>query len=185
MLFSRLCEKINVNNENDVASLFENLASNFAGIVQYNKDNRPKSPTHNITIDVVCDVMMDREKGVPVHRLAMVNDMLLAASNQTCLDYTYKKMIQDMSNTTWDSSVAEGGNVYYKKKKKNLFFEHVFVYKTANLLLIVNVAGRQWTYQTCVEFGFFQTSSMTEEIFSNKFPVDFFTKQCTDIFGSK
>lgn len=101
-------------NEDDVASLFENLASNFAGIVQYNKDNRPKSPTHNITIDVVCDVMMDRAKGVPVHRLALVNDMLLAATNQTCLDYTYKKMIHDISNTTWGSSTAEGGNVQCK-----------------------------------------------------------------------
>lgn len=149
----RLCDKINVTNEDDVASLFENLASNFAGIVQYNKDNRPKSPTHNITIDVVCDVMMNREKGVPVHRLALVNDMLLNATNQTCLDYTYKKMIYDMRNTTWESSMAEG--------------------------------GRQWTYQTCVEFGFFQTSSMTRDIFSNKFPVEFFTKQCADIFGSK
>lgn len=149
----RLCDKINVSNGDDVASLFENLASNFAGVVQYNKDNRPRSPTNNITIDVVCDVMMDQQKGVPVHRLALVNDMLLSASNQTCLDYTYEKTVQQLSNTSWDSVMAEG--------------------------------GRQWTYQTCVEFGFFQTSSMTQDLFSDKFPVDFFTRQCTDIFGSK
>ncbi|KAK3914100.1 Putative serine protease, partial [Frankliniella fusca] len=149
----RLCDNINVSNGDDVASLYENLASNFAGVVQYNKDNRPRSPTNNITIDVVCDVMVDRQKGTPVHRLALVNEMLLKASNQTCLDYTYEKMIRQLSNTSWDSVMAEG--------------------------------GRQWTYQTCVEFGFFQTSSMTQDLFSDKFPVDFFTRQCSDIFGSK
>ena len=54
-------------------------------------------------------------------------------------------------------------------------------------VLCVNcqITGRQWTYQTCVEFGFFQTSSLTQEIFSSKFPVEFFTKQCADIFGPK
>lgn len=111
--FFRLCDKINVSKDDDVASLFENLASNFAGIVQYNKDNRPKSPTHNITIDVVCDVMVDRKKGTPVHRLALVNDMLLTASNQTCLDYTYENMVKQLSNTSWDSTMAEGGTYYF------------------------------------------------------------------------
>lgn len=45
--------------------------------------------------------------------------------------------------------------------------------------------GRQWTYQTCTEFGFFQTSSYQPQIFGDKFPVDFFVKQCEDIFGPK
>ena len=107
-----MCDKINVSKVDDVASLFENLASNFAGIVQYNKDNRPRSPTNNITIDVVCDVMMDRTKGVPVHRLALVNDMLLSASNQSCLDYTYESLISQLNNTSWNSTVAEGGNFF-------------------------------------------------------------------------
>lgn len=39
-----------MNNTLDVANLFENLASNFAGVVQYNKDN---SPHATITIDQV------------------------------------------------------------------------------------------------------------------------------------
>lgn len=45
--------------------------------------------------------------------------------------------------------------------------------------------GRQWTYQTCVEFGFFQSSSYQPQIFGNKFPVDFYIQECEDIFGSK
>ncbi|PSN56520.1 hypothetical protein C0J52_14786 [Blattella germanica] len=45
--------------------------------------------------------------------------------------------------------------------------------------------GRQWTYQTCTEFGFFQTSSVSSDLFGNEFPVDFFIQQCSDIFGKR
>ena len=45
--------------------------------------------------------------------------------------------------------------------------------------------GRQWTYQTCVEFGFFQSSDLKSQPFGQYFPVDFFIQQCADIFGPK
>lgn len=44
--------------------------------------------------------------------------------------------------------------------------------------------GRQWTYQTCTEFGFYQTSDNETLLFGNRFPVDFFYDQCVDIFGA-
>jgi len=31
--------------------------------------------------------------------------------------------------------------------------------------------GRQWTYQTCVEFGFFQSSDDARQPFGNNFPT--------------
>lgn len=31
--------------------------------------------------------------------------------------------------------------------------------------------GRQWTYQTCVEFGFFQSSDDDQQPFGNNFPA--------------
>ncbi|XP_028402070.1 putative serine protease K12H4.7 [Dendronephthya gigantea] len=43
--------------------------------------------------------------------------------------------------------------------------------------------GRQWTYQTCTEFGFYQTSDSTKQPFGNLFPLKFSIKQCMDIFG--
>ncbi|KAJ9590370.1 hypothetical protein L9F63_016607 [Diploptera punctata] len=43
--------------------------------------------------------------------------------------------------------------------------------------------ARQWFYQTCTEFGFYQTSSLTIDIFGNEFPLDFFVQQCADVFG--
>lgn len=41
----------------------------------------------------------------------------------------------------------------------------------------------QWTYQTCNEFGFYQTSDKKEKLFGDRFPIDFFIKQCTDFYG--
>lgn len=45
--------------------------------------------------------------------------------------------------------------------------------------------GRQWTYQTCTEFGFFQSSDSSKQPFGNLFPLKVSIKQCIDIFGSK
>lgn len=45
------------------------------------------------------------------------------------------------------------------------------------------ITGIQWTYQTCNEFGFYQTSDKKERIFGDRFPLVFFVKQCTDIYG--
>lgn len=45
--------------------------------------------------------------------------------------------------------------------------------------------SRQWTYQTCTEFGFYQTSDNKSLIFGDRFPVAFFIQQCEDIYGKK
>eukprot|EP00052_Salpingoeca_macrocollata_P022923 m.200418 g.200418 ORF g.200418 m.200418 type:complete len:488 (+) comp21914_c0_seq3:1189-2652(+) len=42
--------------------------------------------------------------------------------------------------------------------------------------------GRQWTYQTCTEFAYFQSSETTQSYFGN-FPVSLFAQQCQDVFG--
>lgn len=146
----QLCDPIekSIDNELDIANLYESIAGDFAGVVQYNKDNRAGSV---ISIDDVCDLMTNQTIGPPVTRLGAVNKLILKATNQTCLDYKYDKMIEGMRNVSWDAETAEG--------------------------------GRQWTYQTCTEFGFYQTSSDPESVFGDKFPLDFFIRQCKDIFG--
>ncbi|XP_055844315.1 putative serine protease K12H4.7 [Episyrphus balteatus] len=146
----QLCDPIekSIENKLDISNLFENIAGNFAGVVQYNKDN---SPHAGKTIDDVCDVMVNETLGTPVQRLAEVNRMLLKDSGEKCLDYKYDKMIVEMQNTTWDEDKAM----------------------------------RQWTYQTCNEFGFYQTSTQKDSLFTDRFPVDFFIRQCMDIFSEK
>uniref|UniRef100_A0A8C5M7A6 Serine protease K12H4.7 n=1 Tax=Leptobrachium leishanense TaxID=445787 RepID=A0A8C5M7A6_9ANUR len=43
--------------------------------------------------------------------------------------------------------------------------------------------GRQWLYQTCTEFGFFQTTDSVSQPFSG-FNISYFIQQCRDIFAS-
>lgn len=97
--------------------------------------------------------MVNTTIGTPVDRLAEVNRVLLEQSKEKCLDYKYDKMLNEMRNTSWSASVAEG--------------------------------MRQWTYQTCTEFGFYQTSDDQNLIFGDRFPVEFFIQQCEDIYGKK
>lgn len=46
-----------------------------------------------------------------------------------------------------------------------------------------NAAGRSWTYQTCIEFGFYQTGSAANQPFSKTVTLDWYLKQCRDIFN--
>ncbi|KAG5887034.1 hypothetical protein JTB14_029993 [Gonioctena quinquepunctata] len=151
----KLCDPIgeNVKNSLDVSNLFATLAENFAGIAQYNKDNRESNRKHNVTLDDLCNVMVNQDVGPQIARLAAVNDIILNITNQTCLDYKYDEMIAEMRNVSWEGNTAEG--------------------------------GRQWTYQTCTEFGFYQTSDYKPQIFGDRFPLDFSIQQCSDIFGEK
>nr|KAF7435023.1 hypothetical protein H0235_003214 [Vespula pensylvanica] len=137
----------------DISNLYETIVSNFAGIVQYNKDNRNNSRMANLTIDDACNILLNEKIGIPIDRLAYISNMILNASKEKCLDFRYDKMIHELRDVTWDSEGAEG--------------------------------GRQWIYQTCTEFGFFQTSTARPNLFSEMFPVEFFIQQCIDIFGPR
>lgn len=111
----KLCDPVEqrINNTLDISNLFASLADNFAGIAQYNKDNRISQKKHNVTLDTLCDVMLNQALGTPVDRLAKINDLILEISNETCLDYNYDKMINELKNVSWDSEQAEGGDHFY------------------------------------------------------------------------
>ncbi|KAF0983855.1 hypothetical protein FDP41_007770 [Naegleria fowleri] len=46
-----------------------------------------------------------------------------------------------------------------------------------------NSAGRAWTYQTCVEFGYYQDAVGDKQPFSTKITLQYFLQQCSEIFG--
>ncbi|XP_066146398.1 putative serine protease F56F10.1 isoform X1 [Euwallacea fornicatus] len=153
-----LCDPLeaSIGNEQDIANFFSTLADNFAGIAQYNKDNRLSTKgtaLGNITLDTVCNIMNNNSEVKEINRLATFNKLMLDATNQTCLDFMYSKMISEIKNISFDAATSEG--------------------------------SRQWTFQTCNEFGFYQSSDKKPQVFSDKFPVDFSIKQCEDIFGAK
>lgn len=45
------------------------------------------------------------------------------------------------------------------------------------------VGGRQWIYQTCNEFGWYQTSDSPKQPFGKGFGLKFSAKICSDVFG--
>ncbi|XP_050530553.1 putative serine protease K12H4.7 [Daktulosphaira vitifoliae] len=147
----KLCDPLEVNNKIDLWSLFANLASNFADIIQYYRSNRlGATSTNKPTLDSLCDIMTNKLILSPLDRYALVNEKILNFNSQNCTDYTFNNLVKTYKNVSWKSDAATG--------------------------------SRQWTYQMCTEFGFFQTSSQEESIFG-KFPLDLFIKLCSSVYG--
>ncbi|CAD5235190.1 unnamed protein product [Bursaphelenchus xylophilus] len=46
-------------------------------------------------------------------------------------------------------------------------------------------AARSWIWQTCNEFGYFQTTSFEKNIFGVGTPVDYYRKICSDVYGPR
>lgn len=68
--YFRLCNPIDRKNKKDVATLFEGLADNIAGIVQYNKNNRfYQNPEGALaTLETLCDIMVNKSILSPVRK---------------------------------------------------------------------------------------------------------------------
>ena len=83
------------------------LAGLFAGVVQYNGDNRAfeGATNTNITIDVVCDTLT-KSGSDPLTQWAAVNQML---SGTQCTSFNYSEMIMAMRDTSLTAPAAEGG----------------------------------------------------------------------------
>ncbi|XP_058831051.1 thymus-specific serine protease-like [Topomyia yanbarensis] len=45
-------------------------------------------------------------------------------------------------------------------------------------------AMRPWTYQTCAEYGWYQTSGSENQIFGSGFPVDLYIQICADLYDN-
>ncbi|KAL3276152.1 hypothetical protein HHI36_020871 [Cryptolaemus montrouzieri] len=124
----RLCDPLEslMNEQKHMSNFWDTLANNFAGVVQYNKDNRiDQTAAGKITIDDVCGIMVNQSLGTPVDRLAAVSNLLLDANNETCLDYNYDKMIEEMRNITWNDD-GVSFSLFHKKTLKFLSFLSLF-----------------------------------------------------------
>ncbi|KAF6207781.1 hypothetical protein GE061_016229 [Apolygus lucorum] len=112
-------------------------------------------------VDDICDIMVDESYGSLIDRYAAVNSLILdrltrcSQKSSSCLPYVgYKKLLDNLKNVSYS---FEGNG------------------KT--------IGGRQWTYQTCTEFGYFQTSSTMEQLFGPSISLKYHVDFCQDIFG--
>jgi len=55
------------------------------------------------------------------------------------------------------------------------------IQQLANDSLAAQNGDRQWTYQTCTEFGYFQTTDSPNQPFGNLVPLTFWTNMCADL----
>lgn len=96
-----------------MSNLYESLAENFAGVAQYNGDNRQfEGISSNLTLDSLCAIMVNENLGTPVKRYSLVNMEILEKNYKKCLDYKYDNLVADLSQTDWHSKAAKsGGNI--------------------------------------------------------------------------
>ncbi|XP_043926183.1 putative serine protease K12H4.7 [Protopterus annectens] len=148
-----LCEVLDIDSDMDSGAFLEALAGNFMNVVQYNEDNRAFEGVlgTNITIKVLCDLMA-ASKNSPYSGYIAVSNLMLATFGLKCLDASYKKFLEDMTNVSWDGPAAGG--------------------------------ERQWIYQTCTEFGFYQSTDSPNQPFTG-FPLKYHLQQCLDVYGAE
>lgn len=150
-----LCDDVNITNKLDIANLYAVLAGNFEGVVQYNKDNRA----------------FEGAKGTEITIDTLCNTM---DKNQS------RAVIQRYADV--NSLLLR---VYEQKCQDFAYSSMISDLKKTEWTKDSSEGGRQWTYQTCTEFGYYQTSDFQGQPFGHEFPLSFFVQQCQDIFGQK
>ncbi|CDQ79231.1 unnamed protein product [Oncorhynchus mykiss] len=154
LFHSLLCSKLQIQSEKDRAYILDALADNIMNTVQYNNDNREFEHVldTNCTIKTVCGVMSDASLGDPYYRFA-------AFVRLRTITHLLKPCVKDL---TYDANLQDLRNTSYSGPHGG--------------------GGRQWTYQTCTEFGYFQTTDSPNQPFGG-FGLQYHVEQCQDIFN--
>ncbi|XP_071328023.1 thymus-specific serine protease isoform X1 [Trachinotus anak] len=194
-----LCSKLQIQTEMDAAYFLETLAGSFMDVVQYNEDNRGFEGVMgtNITIKVLCGVMGDTSLGEPYARYAAVARLMMDTFLIKCLDASYSTYLRDMTNTSWEGPAAGGVAGNYSKTgfglmsgrtgvgslgQEVVFFSKALWTRLHKLPQLRPLFWRQWVYQTCTEFGFYQSTDSPNQPFTG-FPLVYHVKQCADFYN--
>ncbi|XP_058458574.1 thymus-specific serine protease-like [Malaya genurostris] len=64
------------------------------------------------------------------------------------------------------------------------YYETIYYYRNTSWDHGANRgAMRPWLYQTCAEYGWYQTSGSENQIFGSGFPVEFYLRMCSDLYN--
>lgn len=135
------CEQLT---SEDHIEFVSDLADIFMGAVQYNKE----TPMYNIA--AFCNIMTNNSLGTTYNRLILAVKKYMEGMCLPCMDYSYKKSLADLKNTT---------------------------------ISPVGVGMRQWYYQTCTEFGYYQTCEDESCPFSRLMTLEAQLDICAKVFG--
>ena len=169
-----------------MSNLYESLIGNFEDIVQYNKDNKAfEGGKHdNVTIETLCDIMAGGDTTHDEEKIKEMSEFDEMASflKETFLNRFDREAPKKKTSLEYFADVNE---LYLKIHDQECFdvgYDDM-IKDLREVSFNKNIGGRQWIYQTCTEFGWYQSSDQPGHPFTDRFPVQFSEKQCADIFG--
>ncbi|CAP38389.2 Protein CBR-PCP-3 [Caenorhabditis briggsae] len=140
--------------DTDQHYFFSNIYGNFQGAVQYSGDNT--GPYANgYGIPDMCKFMTN-DSNTPLNNIVQFNEYMTVFYNNG-RNYT-------------------GTDNKYQDMIDSLVHAQESGPESAASLL--------WTWQTCNEFGYFQSADTGNGIFGSPTPVNMFVQMCMDVFGS-
>ncbi|XP_018411561.1 PREDICTED: putative serine protease K12H4.7 [Nanorana parkeri] len=149
-----LCKPLEINSKMDLAFLLDTIAEYIMDIVQYNNDNREFEGVKNTNITI-----------------QVVCDIMANESWGSPYD-RYVEVLHTIIKATQEKCI-EASYQTYVQDMRDCRWEGA-----------ASTGGRQWMYQTCTEFGYFQSSDSTSQPFSG-FPLSYHIQQCADIYCSE
>ncbi|XP_044147738.1 putative serine protease K12H4.7 [Bufo gargarizans] len=147
-----LCEFLIIRTKMDQAFLLDTIAEYISDIVQYNNDNRE----------------FEGVKGGNI-TIQVVCDIM---SNES-FGSPYDRLVEVIQRImkAREEKCIEANYQQFVNDMNDIHWEGS-----------PSSGGRQWMYQTCTEFGYFQSSDSVSQPFSG-FPLSYHVQQCADIYG--
>ncbi|XP_074154690.1 putative serine protease K12H4.7 isoform X2 [Sminthopsis crassicaudata] len=158
----RLCEKVILDSEEKISYFLETLKSRISFLVQYNKE-RPLNQNqmnHNFGQITTVDITLDY--------FCQVMTTKSLGTPYERYAYFFIKNLKAYQFPCWNSSY----------ENFLAFMRHSEWNREAAK------GARQWLYQTCTEFGFFQTTDSKHQPFLGV-PMSFYIDKCNKIFDLK
>ncbi|XP_068441238.1 thymus-specific serine protease [Clinocottus analis] len=147
-----LCSKLQIENKMDSAYFLEMLAGNFMDVVQYNEDNRGFEGAVGTNITI---------------------KLLCGVMADASLGDPYARYAA-VARLMMDAFSIKCLNTGYESYRRDM--------TDASWDGPAAGGGRQWVYQTCTEFGFFQSTDSPNQPFSG-FPLPYHVQQCADFYN--
>ncbi|XP_064615580.1 thymus-specific serine protease-like [Liolophura sinensis] len=152
-----LCEPMTTVNKQDIANVFSTMASYVGEVVQFNNGARQFEGIKgwNYGIKEFCTDMSSDDP--------YAGDPI----------YRYSRFLSARLGNSGKTCLEHR----YSRVRENL--------KDTDWDSDVAKGERQWLYQSCTQFGFFQTSESNNQPFGSNFPDSYFLQMCKDVFNTE
>lgn len=140
-------------NQDDVALLAEALAGNFMGVVQYNRDNT---------------AFEGRPNDITITDLC---DIMANSSLGTPLE-RYAAVNDLLLQSSGEETVGANFSEMVEDMKQVAWNSSTVMF-----------GEKQWYYQTCTEFGYYQTTDSAQQVFGDLITLSSQLKLCSAVYG--